>query len=628
MEIEQELFKQHAEQRYILDQLQTGILLMDTHREIIYANHFAEAILETSLDQMLGSGVDNRPWVLTDETGKTIPPREFPIGRVIKEKKPITKYLIGLKTSHNADLKWLETSGFPIFNEDQEIIRVLISLNDVTENRQNVAAIRANEAKQQALVSNISDVIAILDKACKVVYMSGNITKYFGWEQAEMLHADFRTKIAAEDLDQVTAAFEHCRSAEGFSFEMEYQLLCQDGSYKWVQMTAKNLFDDSVINGCLINFKDITEKKKIEQDYEKIIKSTTDGFMIFDDEETIIDINDAYCQLLGYSRDEILGMKLADIKFDEDIAQVKKRVELLLDKGYLKFETVNKCKSGQAIDVELSISYLKENNKFYVFVRNLSEEKRLERERLQFEAQMRNQQKLESIGTLASGIAHEINNPINGVMNYGQILMDISKEGSDAWNFAKEILGETNRVATIVKNLLDFSHQSSTGFSLARVEDIILQTLSLINTVMKHDQITLEIEVADNLPDIECRSQQIRQVIMNLLTNARDALNQKYPEYDDNKRIIISAKEIIQGGKDFVQISVKDYGDGIPVEIQDNILDPFFTTKPRDKGTGLGLSISYGIIQEHSGDLAFKTVPGEFTEFYITLPLKQQLTGW
>ncbi len=244
---------------------------------------------------------------------------------------------------------------------------------------------------------------------------------------------------------------------------------------------------------------------------------------------------------------------------------------------------------------------------------------------LSLEAHMRNQQKLESIGTLASGVAHEINNPINGVLNYGQIILDNYPNDEALRDYANEIIRETNRVAIIVRNLLQFSRDEKQRHSYANIEDIINSTASLIRTIIQREQITLDIDIPRNLPQVKCRSQQIQQVIMNLLTNARDALNEKYKKFDANKLIQLSCEQFIKEDRNWIRVIVEDHGNGIPESIQDRILDPFFTTKSRDKGTGLGLSISYGIVEEHHGKLSLESKAGEYTKFYLDLPCDN---GW
>lgn len=260
-------------------------------------------------------------------------------------------------------------------------------------------------------------------------------------------------------------------------------------------------------------------------------------------------------------------------------------------------------------------------NSLVCYSRDVTERKRLQREHAAMEAQMRQQQKLESIGTLASGVAHEINNPINGIMNYAQLIRDKAEPGSPNVRYASEIVHETERVAAIVRNLLQFSRTDKRSHSATRPGDILEQTLSLIRTVLRHDEIELLVEVLPDLPQLYCRSQQIQQVLMNLVTNARDALNEKYPGPHEDKILRIICTTFAEEDRKWLRFSVEDHGPGITPEIQGRVFDPFFTTKPRDKGTGLGLSISHGIIRDHEGELWFETEPGRWTRFHVDLPL-------
>jgi len=255
----------------------------------------------------------------------------------------------------------------------------------------------------------------------------------------------------------------------------------------------------------------------------------------------------------------------------------------------------------------------------------IAERRKAENERNSLEMRLIQAQKLESLGTMAGGVAHEINNPINGIMNYAQLIKDRSGPESPSIEFADEIIVETKRVATIVRNLLTFARYEKNSHSPARIQDIVESTLSLIRTIVRHDQIILETDIPDDLPEIKCRSQQIRQVLMNLLTNARDALNEKYPEYHENKIIWISSRVFEKDGRRWIRTTVEDYGPGIAPETRERMFDPFFTTKPRDKGSGLGLSISYGIVQEHHGELDVESEPGQYTKIHLNLPVDN---GW
>ncbi|MBN2853396.1 MAG: transporter substrate-binding domain-containing protein [Clostridia bacterium] len=242
-------------------------------------------------------------------------------------------------------------------------------------------------------------------------------------------------------------------------------------------------------------------------------------------------------------------------------------------------------------------------------------------ELLSLEAHLRNQQKLGAIGTLASGVAHEINNPINGIMNYSQLILDENSNNSRLNEYANEILNESQRVTYIVKNLLNFSRQDKITDHEGDVAETLQKTLSLINAVIRHDQIELIMEIEENLPTLSCNCQELQQVLMNLITNAKDALNEKYPDADKNKIIRLTCRKFHENSISYIRVIVEDHGNGIKKEVQDKIFEPFFTTKGRDSGTGLGLYISYGIVKDHKGRLTFETEEGQYTRFILDLPI-------
>ncbi|MEI8201062.1 MAG: ATP-binding protein [Eubacteriales bacterium] len=234
------------------------------------------------------------------------------------------------------------------------------------------------------------------------------------------------------------------------------------------------------------------------------------------------------------------------------------------------------------------------------------------------------QEKMAGIGLLASGVAHEINNPINGIINYADLMKEDPTLNEQLKEYAVGIMHEGQRIAEIVKNLLSFSRQEKQESSPAQIGDIINQTISFVGAAMRLNQIKLEINVPEGLPDINCRSQQLQQVLLNLLTNARDSLNSKYDGFNENKKIIISCEMFEKEGRRWLKIIVEDNGTGMPEDILDRVFDPFFTTKSREKGTGLGLSISHGIVMSHHGDLYFETEQGEYTRAIMVLPVDDE----
>ncbi|EQA53811.1 hybrid sensor histidine kinase/response regulator [Leptospira kmetyi] len=253
--------------------------------------------------------------------------------------------------------------------------------------------------------------------------------------------------------------------------------------------------------------------------------------------------------------------------------------------------------------------------------RNLLEE--AERENEALKSQLIQAQKLEAISLLATGVAHEINNPLTIMINYAQLILAQSKDDS-ILKYATNILDEGERIGRITKDLLKLSRQEKLVLSLVNFREIVQKTVSLCDQLFKKDMIHIESDLPDSLPEIRCVPQQIQQVILNLLNNARDALNQKYPKFDSNKIIQLQAKRFDKEGKLWIQMIVEDRGIGIPPEEAKKIFSPFFTTKKVEKGTGLGLSVSTGIIKDHGGELYYESKENEYTRFFINLPVNPE----
>lgn len=242
-----------------------------------------------------------------------------------------------------------------------------------------------------------------------------------------------------------------------------------------------------------------------------------------------------------------------------------------------------------------------------------------QREKNDVLAQLTRSQRLESLGSLASGMAHEINNPLGMIMNYGELILDLPELGEPLKEYASSIVKETARLGGIVRNLLDFSRDCREAPSLAQLDTIVMNTLALMRPTLRREKILVNMEIPSDLPGLVCRPQQIQQVLMNLLINTRDALNERFPESSPDKSILITLRSMEREQATWLRLTVGEHGPGVPPEIAKRIFDPFFTTKTPDKGTGLGLSISARIIQEHQGALWFESVPGEGASFHVDL---------
>lgn len=352
--------------------------------------------------------------------------------------------------------------------------------------------------------------------------------------------------------------------------------------------------------------------------WEKIFIAIQDPALVVSNDSIIIEANPATCAAAKKRREEVIGRKVCDIlHFGHSQC------------GHCPLEDFIGCRKTQISEVELhglhgtymlTVSPLVEENgeinATLLVARNLTEEEVVRAEAIRAA-------QLAAIGELASGVAHEINNPINGIINYAQIILDDPGDPETAENLYN-IISEGKRIAGIVSNLLAFARHREEELALSRIENIIANSLHLVAHLLKKDGIVCSVKIGSTLPPLMCNEQQLQQVMLNLISNARYALNTRYPRSCPEKRLVIGGEVRRHEGKNYIRLTFTDYGIGIAPEIRERIFDPFFSTKPKGEGTGLGLSISHGLVRDHGGYIRVRSKVGEWTQFQIDLPVQEE----
>lgn len=242
-------------------------------------------------------------------------------------------------------------------------------------------------------------------------------------------------------------------------------------------------------------------------------------------------------------------------------------------------------------------------------------------EKRKMEAQLIQSGKLAAIGEIAAGIAHELNNPLTAILGNSQLLLRVGKSDERTNKLLSDIYVCGKRCKNIIQNLLTFSRQDEYSFEDFCINEAVEQVLDIIGDQFNKLNITIKKDLPKNLHCVQGNIQQIGQIILNLLINAKDALEEKDTE---EKVILIESKEVIENEKKWVVLSIKDNGCGIPHHQQQDVFNPFFTTKEPGKGTGLGLSVSLGIAEKHNGFIEIDSTYMEGSEFRIKLPAKCQ----
>ncbi|MEQ8190668.1 MAG: PAS domain S-box protein [Candidatus Eremiobacterota bacterium] len=368
----------------------------------------------------------------------------------------------------------------------------------------------------------------------------------------------------------------------------------------------------------------LQESLKETKDYlDKIINSIGDPIFVKDINHRLITVNDAECSFLGYKREEILG------KTDYDFFP-KEQSDIFWEKDDVVFNTgeenINEEKLTNAygdthtIVTKKTLYKDKEENKYIVGItRDITDIKRPQEEKEKIEKQLRQAQKMESIGTLAGGIAHDFNNILGTIISYSELGLKTVSDKSSVRKSFEGIIRAGYRARDIIRQILTFSRQ--TGFELAPVcvEDIIKETLPLIRSSVPS---TIKIKTIINTDGMILADHgQIRQILLNLCSNAIDAMKVHGGLLEINlSRLNITSEYTGLKEGYYIVLTVTDTGHGMDREVLERIFDPFFTTKDQTKGSGMGLSVVHGIVKSHGGTIKVASEPYKGSSFQILIP--------
>jgi signal transduction histidine kinase len=233
--------------------------------------------------------------------------------------------------------------------------------------------------------------------------------------------------------------------------------------------------------------------------------------------------------------------------------------------------------------------------------------------------QRRLRQRLQVAGTLASGIAHEINNPLNIIMNYAELILDAVPEGV-VRSHAQAILEESERISALVRSLQAFSRTGVVGLAEISADDLTDETLLLVGKLLRSAQVEIEREVAAALPTVRCRRPQLQQALVNLITNAAEALEGLPPDARERRVRLRVAEHHDEAGA-WLRFTVEDNGPGIAAGDLERVFDPFYTTRTRAEKAGLGLTVVYETMREHGGRVNLASEPGQGTQATLDLPI-------
>lgn len=356
------------------------------------------------------------------------------------------------------------------------------------------------------------------------------------------------------------------------------------------------------------------DARRHSEQFERLVSSLLDPILSIDLRGIVLSANPAVERVFGWTPSELIGHNVDRLMGEPYRSEHDSYLERYQQTGEAKAigrirKVIGRRRNGEDFACELSVAELVEDGerRFVGVVRDVSERETLV-------ARLAQAERLAAVGELAAGIAHEVNNPVNTIINCARLLAD----GDDDPQLTEDIMHEGMRIASIVRDLLDFSRDRREEHSATAIDEVVRRTVSLISRRLDRGGVHLQLDIPADLPPVRGRLQQLQQVLLNLLLNSRDALTADPRTH--GKEIRVRARSVGAGSDAKVCLSVWDNGPGIEPHHLDKVFRPFFTTKASG-GNGLGLAVSHGIVRDHHGTLTVSSVPGEFCEFVVTLPV-------
>jgi len=601
----------------IIDSIPGTFYLLDEHGHYVRWNPYQrEVIIGKPQDQIAGmSAVET----IHPEDRDLIQAR---IANVLRDGKEET--VVGRVLLHGGPaFIWMMMTGRRMMIEGRPF---LVGTGiDISERKQAEAAVLRSEALQGKMISNIGDVIVIIDANGINRYKSKNIEKFFGWKPEEVVGQSALANVHTDDLNAVQAFITNLLKTPDATGDIEVRYRCKDGRYKWISFTGCNLMHDPDINGILGKYHDITERKRAEAERQRLsmaMEQANDAVVVTDHEGAIQYVNPAFEKVTGYTRQESLGMNPSFIKSGKQDAAFYRRMWAMLAAGETwSGHMINKRKDGTLYEEDASISPIRDALGNIV---NFVAVKRDVTHEIQLEEQLQQAQKMESVGRLAGGVAHDFNNLLMGIMGFTDLCRDMIEPGHPMREYLDEITSSAQRSAEITRQLLAFARKQTIAPIALDLNDAVVGMLKLLLRLIGED-IKLTWKPGADLRPVKLDPSQLDQILANLCVNARDAIGGVGEVVLETGSTSIDAEycaihpEAIPGM--YAILAVSDNGCGMDKATLAQIFEPFFTTKGIGKGTGLGLATVYGIVKQNNGFVNVYSEPGKGTTFRIHLPM-------
>ena len=620
---------QESEKQYrlITEKMSDIVWIADMNLRVIYVTPSVQKLLGFTQEERIQKTVEEQFTPDSLSYGLEVLARELTLEAQGNGDPNRTVTLVMEHYHQDGSTRWMETTIGGLRN-DQGVLNGLHGVSrDVTERVRTEKQLRESEKRYRRITDNMSDLVSEADAQSIFTYVSPSHLKIVGYAPEELLGRPVFENVHPEDLERLIIGGDQ-GVRRGEEREVEYRYRHKDGHYVWLRSIGRSLQNAKGEHiGAVMSSSDITERKQAvealrasEEHYRTIFESTATANVIIDEDTTIIMVNNDFITWSGYAKQELEGkMSWATFIHPDNLERVKsydKMRTLHPESVPASYEFLAINRKGEVKNLYVSVAVIPGTKERIVSISDLTEKKQLETQLVQ-------SQKMESVGRLAGGVAHDFNNMLSVIIGHAEMAMRRVANSDPIYKSLHEILNAGTRSGDLTRQLLAFARKQTISPKVLDLNDTVTGMLKMLQRLIGED-IKLTWNPVTKPWRVKIDPSQIDQILANLMVNARDAI-------EKTGRITIETSNVacdeayckdrpewIPG--DYVLLSVSDSGCGMEKELLSNIFEPFFTTKKEGQGTGLGLATVYGIVKQNNGFINVYSEPRQGTAFKIYLP--------
>ncbi|MGE4297615.1 MAG: PAS domain S-box protein [Desulfovibrionaceae bacterium] len=525
----------------------------------------------------------------------------------------------------------------PVLDPLTGAVRVAVVTRDISESEQAFMAMRDNEARYRAIVEDQTELICRYRPDGLLSFVNMAYARFHGKEPRELINTRHLPNIPPEDWDMIKARIASL-TRENPVTQFEHRVIQEDGSVIWQYWTHRAIFDAM---GALVEYqavgRGVTKRKLAEQELRehreflhKIIDTVPNLIVVKNRAGEFVLVNRAMADLYGSTVEDMVGKRGADFNPHDDETALFRAEDLeVLDSRqpiFIPQRVISSAQGERRWFATVKLPLLDSDQVLGVSV-DITDRKQAEAERLRLEAQVRQAQKMQALGTLAGGIAHDFNNMIFAILGFVRLALRLTEPDGKVAEYLRQIQSAGVRASDLVRQILTFSRRTEQEKKPVHLTALCDEVIKMLRATLPAT-VGISTDTGAANDTILGDPAQIHQVVMNLCANAGHAMGENQGTLSVRLRNVTVGPDRwgsadLEPGE-YVELAVSDTGHGIPSDILDQIFDPFFTTKKPGEGTGMGLSVAHGIVRSHGGAITAESAPEKGATFRVVLPVLHQ----